>query len=173
MELKHLTDEEIQDYLDSSPSSVDRTIEEHLKTCQLCKGALEEYKRVYAELKVDKGFELPPNFANLVLSRLPQKAPSRPHTNYAGIILVILGLISGISLMFYFVGWKYISQGITDILQPQLDFVSNYWGTMGRLLADLNIDFGLLFLSGLILFIISLLDHIIFHKKHKPVSFFC
>jgi hypothetical protein len=173
MELKHLSDEEIQDYLDSSPSSVTKTIEEHLETCQHCKGVLEEYKRVYAELKKDIGFELSPDFSSLVISKLSTKASPKPLTSYAGMFWVILGLIFGVGSMLYLLGWKYISQGITNIVQPQLNFVSTLWGTMGRLLTNLNIDFGLLFISGLILLIISMLDYILVHKKHKPISFYC
>ncbi len=173
MELKHLSDEEIQDYLDGSLSSANREIKEHLETCQLCKAVLEEYRKVYAELRVDKGFELSQGFANSVISKLPQKARSRSFANHAAIFFIILGLIFGGCSMFYLAGWKYISQGITNIFQPQLDFISTLWGTMGRLLTNLNIDFGLLLISGLILFIISMLDQMLFHKKHKPISFYC
>jgi hypothetical protein len=173
MELRHLSDEEIQDYLDGSPSSVNKTIEEHLETCQLCKGILEEYKKVYAELKKDIGFELSPDFSSLIISKLSLKASPKPLTSYAGIFLAILGLVLGVGSMFYLVGWKYINQGLANIIQPQLNFIPGLWVTVSRLSASLHIDFRLLLISGLILFIISKLDYILFHKKQKPISFYC
>jgi hypothetical protein len=173
MELKHLSYEEIQDYLDSSPSSVNKTIEEHLETCQLCKGVLEKYKKLYTELKKDTGFELSPDFANSVISKLPQKVKSRPLASYAGIFLAVLGLSLGIGSLLYLAGWKYINQVLANIVQPQLNYISTLWGIMGRLLTGLNLDFGLLLISGLILLIISMLDRMLTHKKHKPISFYC
>jgi hypothetical protein len=171
MELRHLTEEEIQDYLDNIPGSGNSFVEEHLRSCQLCQKALEGYKRLYAGLKTDKGFELSPDFTEKVFSKLSSVPASKSRLNYIEIFLVILGLIAGICIPLYFMGWKYISQKITAILQPQINLIITSWGLAERGLQNLNIDINLLLLSGLTLLIIYLLDYIIFRKRIH--FFFC
>ncbi len=171
MELRHLTDEEIQNYLDNIPRSGNRFVEEHLRSCQLCRKALEGYKRLYVGLKTDKGFELPPDFTEKVFSKLSPVPASKSRLNYPEIFLVILGLITGICIPLYFMGWKYISQKITAIIQPQINFMISSWNLVERGLQNLNINMNLLLLSGLTLLIIYLIDYIFFRKRIH--FFFC
>lgn len=53
MELRHLTDEEIQDYLDGNVPSGNRYVQEHLRKCERCRKALLEYQSLYLGLKKD------------------------------------------------------------------------------------------------------------------------
>ncbi len=171
MELRHLTEEEIQDYLDDIPGSGYRFVEEHLRTCQLCQKALEGYKRLYAGLKTDKGFELCPDFTEKVFSKLSPVPASKSGLNYTEVFLVILGLAAGIFIPLYFMGWKHISQKITAIIQPQINLIITSWGLAEKGLKNLNIDMNLLLLTGLTLLIVYLLDYIFFRKRIH--FFFC
>jgi len=172
MELKHLSEEEIQDYLDSSPSSVDQTAEEHLKTCELCKGVVEEYRRVYAELKADKGFELSPDFSASVISRLPKEEVSRSGISYAMILMAGISVLVLFSTAIYLLNWKGLTQVISGIFSPYSGTISVYGELIGRFFANLNINVGLLALSALVLLVISLLDYILFSGRDKLISFF-
>ena len=68
MESKHLTDAEIQDYLDGNAVREDSTAAEHLDSCGLCKKNLELYKCLYSGLSDDAGYELSVDFADKVVS---------------------------------------------------------------------------------------------------------
>ncbi len=171
MELRHLTEEEIQNYLDDIPGSGNRFVEEHLRSCQLCQKDLAGYKRLYAGLKTDKGFELSPDFTEKVFSRLSPVPASKSRLNYAEIFLVILGLVAGICIPLYFMGWKYTSQKITAILQPQINLIITSWNLVEKALQNLHINMNLLLLSGLTLLIVYLLDYIFFRKRIH--FFFC
>jgi hypothetical protein len=171
MELRHLTEEEIQGYLDNIPNSVNKFVEEHLRSCQLCQKALEGYRRLYAGLKTDKGFELCPDFTEKFFSKLSAVPASKSRLNYTEILLVILGLVAGICIPLYFMGWKHISQKITAILQPQINLMITSWNLVEKVLQNLHINMNLLLLSGLTLLIVYLLDYIFFRKKVH--FFFC
>ena len=83
MAVKHLTDAEIQDYLDGNLKQEHVFIvTQHLEACELCQKELHQYKILYSELKSDIDINLSPNFANTVSAKLRKESPdsaSRRH----------------------------------------------------------------------------------------------
>ena len=56
--MKHLTDEEIQNYLDGNiPGEMDN-IKKHLDSCVLCRENLAVYENIYVELENESEFQL-------------------------------------------------------------------------------------------------------------------
>ena len=54
MPLKHLNDEEIQEYLDGNLPAQDLTMmEEHLERCLVCQDSLKQYRYLYDGLAKD------------------------------------------------------------------------------------------------------------------------
>ncbi len=172
MAIRHLTDEEIQDYIDGNLSTESRSVHTHLRRCQLCQKALAEYQSLYLGLKDDKGFKFSSNFAKSVISKLPQEPATKSHFKYAEIFLVTMGLVVAGFAAFYFVDLKPLGETIARILLPQFHFISESFLSMRSLLTQLNINISLLVFSGLTLLIIGALDHILFHPRRKPISSF-
>jgi len=170
MSSKHLTDEEIQDYLDRNPPSYNRLLEEHLQTCQLCQNTLEEYKRLYEELKVEEGFELSPNFSEAVLSKLQKGTVSTSGLCFTEILMLGVMAILAFLTVTYFVNWASFGQVISRIFISEAKQVLAIWEYSGRFLRELNLNPDLLFLSGVILFIITLLDHLIINRSHRLIK---
>ncbi|MGB2982199.1 MAG: zf-HC2 domain-containing protein, partial [Candidatus Zixiibacteriota bacterium] len=78
MSLKHLTDEEIQNYLDGNLSrDIALLTERHLETCPLCREAVKQYQGVYAGLDKEEGFELSKGFAKSVVKMLPPQGETK------------------------------------------------------------------------------------------------
>lgn len=172
MAIRHLTDEEIQDYIDGNLSTENRFAQSHLKTCEICQKALAEYKSLYLGLKDDKGFKLPSTFAKSVVSEFLKVPATKSRSNYAEIFLVTMGLVVAGFAAFYFIDLKPLGETIARILLPQFHFVSESFLSMRSLLTQLNINISLLVFSGLTLLIIGALDHILFHPRRKPISSF-
>jgi len=170
MTSRHLTDEEIQDYLDGNLQSENRLSEEHLQTCQLCQNTMEEYNRLYEELKVDEGFELSPGFLESVLSRLKKEKASTSSLSLAEIL--ILGMMAVVALFttIYFVNWASFGQVISRILLSEAETLLTIWGNSVKLLMELNLSPDLLFLAGVILLIIKLLDYLIINRSNQLVK---
>jgi hypothetical protein len=170
VELRHLTDEEIQDYLDGNIPEENKYVQEHLRTCERCRKALLEYQSLYLGLKKDHGFELPGSFPKTVISKLPKEPMIKPRLKYAEILLAILGVVGAVFVGNYFIGFKPLIQTISGIHLPQFEFISTFLRSLGDLLTELNMNSSLVIFSGLTLLIIGSLDHIILHRRQKPIS---
>ncbi|KPL00578.1 MAG: hypothetical protein AMJ90_08085 [candidate division Zixibacteria bacterium SM23_73_2] len=170
MALRHLTDEQIQDFLDGNLSLTNKSAQKHLETCELCQEALEEYKKLHLELKKEPGFKLPKRFAADVISKLPQAPKLKSHKNYAEILLVILGILAGLSAILYFINWDPIVKTITYIPLLQFEFLFDLWISAGTILTNLKINIDLLLLSGLTLLVISILDYMVSHYRYRSIS---
>jgi predicted anti-sigma-YlaC factor YlaD len=172
MSLKHLTDEEIQEYLDGNLSPENAlSFKTHLEICPLCRESLNQYHNLYADLSTDKGFELSKDFAKSVTSKLPAMAnvPSRP--NYVNTFVTVLSSIIGMALIFYYVGLKPLSEAISHTLSSQFEFGSILMASMKNLLVSLNGNISFWVLAGLTFLVIVALDHVLFHPKFGRISF--
>lgn len=171
MSLRHLTDEEIQEYLDGSlpPENV-LLSQTHLEICPFCRESLRQYQRLYVDLAGDEDFELSRDFAKSVTSKLPAMAnvPSRPH--YVNTLFTVLGSIIGMALIFYYVGLKPLSEAIFHTFLSQYEFGSTLVASIKSFLVSLNgnISFGVL--AGLTFLVIVALDHVLFHPKFGRIS---
>ena len=68
--MRHLTDEEIQAYLDGSSREAETDLRHHLETCQHCRRALADYRALYRGLADDAAFLSPQDLAESVLTRM-------------------------------------------------------------------------------------------------------
>ena len=77
MALKHLTDDQIQEYLDGKVSK-DSRIADHLQSCGDCKEQIDEYSSLYSALEVDEKIGLSARFAEVVVSKITAQASASP-----------------------------------------------------------------------------------------------
>ena len=68
--MRHLTDEEIQAYLDGFVGELDPGLADHIRTCEQCRGALRDYRALYAGLADKSAFDLPRDLPLAVMSGL-------------------------------------------------------------------------------------------------------
>jgi hypothetical protein len=171
MLLKHLTDEEIQDYLDGNLSRQKALlVERHLESCPLCQEALKQYQGLYVGLKDDLGFDFSKGFAKSVIKRLPAKGETESHFNYLNIFLTILGIIISVGVTLYYVDLRPLGRAFSHILFPPQEFGSGLVAFIKNLLVGLNGNVGLLIFAILTLVIIGALDHFVFQPKYRRIS---
>ena len=171
MPLKHLTDDEIQDYLDGNLTQRDWVLaEKHLKTCPLCQEALKQYKALYVGLKHELGFELSQNFAKAVIRRLPAQEEAEPHFDFLNIFLIIFGALSSLGVALYYVNLKTLGKAFSNLLSFQQEFISGILEPIKNLYLGLNGSIGFLIFVGLSLAIIVALDHFLMKPKYKRLS---
>ena len=79
MRLRHMTDREIQEYLESfrgqgrvAVESLDSDVREHLENCNHCRSKLREYAHLFSDLACQPQPSLPNAFAYRLLSLLPK-----------------------------------------------------------------------------------------------------
>jgi|WetSurMetagenome_2_1015567.scaffolds.fasta_scaffold86258_2 hypothetical protein len=155
MSIKHLTDEEIQLYLDECEAVNRDYVERHLQFCDECRNLAAQYRLLYGELRSEPSFHLQADFASDVLARIPDCR--KKLTQY--INTLIYSLIGAISLFLcsIFIDWKSVLQGlsITGI-------------TFRELASALNKDFMVFVSAMLVLSLLMLFDKIIIlPRRHR------
>jgi hypothetical protein len=171
MQLKHLTDEEIQSYLDGNLSrEIALLTERHLETCPLCREAVKQYQGVYAGLDQDKGFDLSKGFAKSVVKILPEQKEAKPPFDLLNVFLIILGVIVAAGVTVRYVDLRPLGRALSHLLPgPQLG--SRVVAFVEDLLVGLNGNLGLLILGVLTLVIIGGLDRFLLQPRHRRVRF--
>ena len=168
--MRHLTDEEIQDYLDGNIQEENKYVQEHLRTCERCRKALLEYQSLYLGLKKDQGFELPKGFPRTVISRLSEEEIARSRPKYYELALVILGIAVAGLVSFHLIDLRPLIQTFSGMSMPKFAFISSFFDSFVGLLNVLNINSSLIIFSALTIIVIKILDYIILHPKQKPIS---
>ena len=165
MSLKHLTDDEMQEYLDGNLSLENvLSVEKHLESCSFCKESLKQYKSLYVGLANDEGFDLPKSFAKSVISRLQAEPEAKSHFNYANIFLTVLGIIIAVGITFYYLDLKPLGKAISNILLSQYEFGLAVAESLKVFLSGLNTNRGLLIFGVLALLVIITLDQFLVRK---------
>jgi hypothetical protein len=171
MQLKHLSDEEIQDYLDGNLSQeIALLAQQHLQVCQRCREALKQYESLYVELKEDKGFELSKGFPKAVLRRLPAEGEAESRFGFVNTLLVILGIIISVGVTLYYVDLRPLGKAFAHLL-PHREFGLGLLDFIKGVLVGLNGNLGLLVFAVLTLLIIGGLDRLILGPRYRRPSF--
>lgn len=169
MALKHLTDAQIQEYLDGNVSK-NSWIADHLKSCGDCEAQIDEYSSLYSALEVEEKVGLSANFADGVVAKLTVQASATPGFQIWQIFLAVLGFGVGLAAV-YLIGINWVGKLFTGlgefgkIFSGTLAIISNYF-------AGINLNFGLLGLAAFALVFMVFLDHFVFQPKQRALSFF-
>ena len=171
MQLKHLTDEEIQDFLDGNLSEdVTLSIRRHLESCTLCRQTVKKYQSVYSGLDREEGFELSKGFAKSIVKMLPEQKEAKPRFGLLNILLTILGVIVAAGVTIRYVDLRPLGSALSHLLPgPQLG--SGVVAFVENLLIGLNGNLGLLILGVLTLVIIGGLDRFLVQPRYKRIRF--
>lgn len=171
MQLKHLTDEEIQDFLDGNLSAeIALLTERHLGTCTLCREAVKQYQSVYSGLDRDEGFDLSKGFAKSVVKTLPEQREAKPPFDLLNVFLMILGVIVATGVTIRYVDLRPLGSALSHLL-PGPELGSGVVAFVEDLLIGLNGNLGLLILGVLTLLIIAGLDRLLVQPRYRRVRF--
>jgi len=171
MPLKHLPDEEIQDYLDGNlcPENA-LLVQEHLEACSFCQEALRHYQALYSSLGDDKGFELSTGFARSVVKKLPAEGERESRFGLVSIILAVLGIIVSAGVTLCYVDFRPLGRAFSHVL-PGQQFGSSLLGFAKDLLTRLSENAGFLIIVLLTLLLIVALDRFILQPKYRRITF--
>jgi hypothetical protein len=101
MSIKHISDEDIQSYMDGIDMENRAFIEEHLNSCTLCHNTLKAYQEVYQGISNAEIKELSPEFSDRIMADLERKMENKSQLKET---LSLIGLfLVGSTVSFYFV----------------------------------------------------------------------
>jgi hypothetical protein len=165
MQLKHLTDEEIQDFLDGNLSDeITLSIRRHLESCTLCRQTVKQYQSVYSGLGREEGFELSKGFVKSVVKMLPAQGETKSPFGLLNACLTILAVIVAAGVTIRYVDLRPLGSALSHLLPgPQLG--SGMLAFVEDFLIGLNGNLGFLILGVLTLVIIGGLDRFLLQPK--------
>ncbi len=158
MSTNHLKDSDIQHILDGRFDDADNRMREHLDQCSLCASLLKEYQILSETLSAGPEWRLPDDFAKKTASRALQAQPASVKTIFPEWILIPVFLLSALVLAFILIDWSsmFDHSGFSRVktLFEQIHFY----------IAESGLNWKLLPVTALTLFLISMLDRLIVKK---------
>ena len=170
----HLTDEEIQDYLDGNTPEQMTHVENHMKTCLRCQYLFNQYPALFTELKQEPQFQLPEQFADVIMKKLPFAHKTRLLSSLVKNILLGIGflwfsfIVISIAYLINSKPWIEVRNQSTHLIS---DLQTIFFVSINRMLSDLIGKPYLLLFAGLTLLTITVIDHLIIQPKYKDLSF--
>lgn len=170
MSLNHLTDRQIQLYLDGVRSDENSRVEEHVQQCEECRDLVQAYRAVYEEFQSEPGDIFSLAFEDKILKNL---APQMNRSfQFRRNMLLTAGFIFGFLLPTGYVLTILFHSYFSRILnQTWLDIRTTYFIGL-NLLEKLHINIEYLIPAGIIILFFSLFEKIILLPKHKKPFLF-
>ncbi len=170
MATAHLTDQQIQDYLDENLTQEQASMfRGHLQSCKECRIELAQYRALYSELQAEVAFKLSPDFPASVMKFIRTEARKALLVRLWNLLLPIVGISICVGVMIYYVDFKPFAKAFSESLNPSRYFDSTVLTNLNEVLSKLNINLNLILLAGLSLLAVILIDQLI--SKHKAKFF--
>ena len=170
--MTHLTDEELQNYLDGNISHNQESIfEQHIQGCKKCQAEFEHYQSLYTGLKEEKDFALSPGFSINVMKAVHAKAKHAWLARLWNVLLPLLGIAVGIGVTVYYVDFKPFIKAFGDSLNPSRYFDNTVLTSLTDVLSKLNVNLNLIVFAGLSLLVVILIDQLLSRHKTKFFSY--
>jgi len=116
--MNHLTDYEIQEYLDNPAAANAQAVQTHFNNCQQCRQQLALYQQIFSALPEEPETVLPHNFAEQITERV-MILQNKKYQKWE-LLLLLFSVIQGIALTIYFVDFGkiifYLSRLQTNFL---------------------------------------------------------
>lgn len=170
MELGHLTDEQIQEFLDRDAGERQESVAVHLESCPSCRAAVAEYRALYQQMTDDTGFDLPADFAALVMTQVVPAPQSR--SRWLVIAPVAAALIAVVTTLYLFVDFSGFYASVQDSLAAVIGLDNTVIKSLAAFLNGLNLKANLVVFSGLILLAFAVLERLFFNLRRGKAMFF-
>ncbi len=167
MAVRHVTDEEIQAYLDEGSDVGYAAFETHVQVCESCRSRLAHYKVLYQGLRDDRGYDLNPGFSDAVMARVAVGHIESSRWSRINSIAVILGSLVLLGLLVYFLDLRSLGAALAQPFAPLAQTGVRLMDKFGPLLSSGQVNVGVYIFCGLILAVVSFLDYILFHVKDR------
>jgi len=165
MAVNHWSDEEIQDFLDGKSSISESLFEEHLKTCTACGKSFQYYRNLYSGLRQDPRFQLPANFTQKVISRIPQFAQARARFKISDIFIGSIGIAALLGAMIFFIDFSAVAEALAKFSFPAVKADLQNW--VRNSISTLNGGVLLIGSSVLTLLVTATLDRLLSGSKYR------
>ena len=166
--MKHLTDRDIQDYLDNESSVDVELLHIHLKSCPACNEHVEQYKKLYGSLSKTIPWSLPDNFADRIVTRVLPNPSSRWYAT--DFFLALAGIIVSFGAVLYYYSAQTLLASLSGVLSWFDSFLPVY--TQFKELAGLIPQTGFVYFFGgtLVFLLLGILDRFLIQHYFRRLK---
>jgi len=173
MALEHLTDEQLQDYLDQNPVADLAGLEAHLEQCPNCRRQLEQYRAMSRALAEDTDFDLPSDFAANVIGTLQEVGAERILHKLAQIILWAAGALTGIAILIRFTDFEQAFVSFSPLGTQSKNALTAIVTSFKTVFAGSDLNLGIISVIISVLLAIYLIDRLIIRARKQITSTNC
>jgi anti-sigma factor RsiW len=154
--LNHLSDEQIQDFLDGNLPDREEEIRAHLDSCTRCREEADRYLVLYMELTKAPENALMPGFADRVVADLqPETGNGKFAVDRLVLATAALGCLITTLILF---GWGPIAALGTSLLRGAMRL---WFDTAGSAWLDAHLETPLLLAAGAVLCLVAAADRLV------------
>lgn len=146
----HITEEQIQAYLDKQSSLEAIKIEEHLKICSFCQKSMEEYQEVFAILNTDPNTSLSVDFSKKLISAITAPQETKRRLFESGFIITFF--------LFGITGSVYFVNPLPFLINFANNFIIKLSGYADNFLPDLKGNYTIFVAALLIFLLVEVID---------------
>jgi len=165
MSLNHLTDRQMQLYLDGVISGETPLIEDHLHHCGECRHMIQVYQAVYHEFQSEPGEFFSPAFEDNILTNLKLKTDNKYQSKKN--ILFAAAIILGIFLPTSYLIMVQFHSYFARVLNHTWSDINSIYFYGLNLFDRLNINIEYLIPAGIIILFYSIFEKILLFSKYK------
>lgn len=166
--MRHLTDDEIQAYLDGTGPDLSETMESHISSCKRCRRSIETYRMLYIGLADAGSFEPVRDPAPAVLCMLGIET-SRGRSRPIEVILAAVGIVAAVAVALAWLDLGPLAGAIADLAGPLTGILSHAVEIARSYFGDLNHGVTTLLLGAAVLLSMVALDMFL-PRKHLAAS---
>ena len=163
--MRHLTDDEIMDYLDLNPQEKAADIKIHLSECPQCRENLAVYENIYTELSEEPEIGLSHGFAAKVVGNLDNRSLKSPKFNFFNILIITACVFLVLILTAQYVDLGAIGKTTVNSMIPSLDLQPGQMMEIETESVDIFAKFKFLIFGIGILGLFYVLDKVVLNKK--------
>lgn len=122
--MRHLTDEELQIYLDEGDGNLVPALLDHLEACPHCRIVLHRYRTLYRGLEEDASIIPSPHLADQVMRGVHADAMARRQSERADLAIMLLSFATALLLVFAYMDRTMLAEGFQSIFTQIGEFAS-------------------------------------------------
>jgi len=168
--MRHLSDDEIQDYLDGNLAENDAEIKEYLQKSEKSRTELARYKTLYNKLAEETDFELSPNFASNVVALTEEQSAEKFFHRISQIVLWAVGIVIGIAAVIRFTDIENYFKGFKEVGVQGEGIFNTIANSFQSLFANSSLNFSLIGAVAFVLLAIFLIDRLIMRARKNITS---
>ncbi len=161
MEINHLTDEQIQDYIDGNPVVNRQEIESHMEGCAKCAREMRHYRKLSMMLSSEPEFELAPDFASEVVAFMNEQGAEKFFHKLAQVTMWVAGAVVGLILLIQFTDFEEAFKGFTSGGEDGKGYFDVVVGAFQNLFAGSEANIAMIALAVAVIFTIFVIDRLI------------